>query len=231
MSIRIRVARLVARGLAPGIAVVVAACGVLLLPDAVDPMRHSTGPSANCLDRNSRPVRSAMPSSRGTSVPALGSARFSSRPHAARATSPMAADTRSATSRGLAGQPQAASSRWNRTGDRSCRTGRSRALQPKCCPSAPRPRRIMAPAVSGLGLLEAVPDSALIALADPDDPADRNGDGISGRLSLVAASPFVGAVLAYGGASAVEQRCGGCSARCIGCSPNSTGRRNSAVKQ
>src|SRR5207248_11494254 len=34
------------------------------------------------------------------------------------------------------------------------------------------------PAVFGLGLLDAVPDSAILALADPDD---RNGDGISGR--------------------------------------------------
>ena len=63
--------------------------------------------------------------------------------------------------------------------------------------------QFMAPAVSGLGLLEAVPDSTLIALADPDD---RNGDGISGRLSLVEPTDFVTSVLALGGASNVEQR-------------------------
>jgi CxxC motif-containing protein (DUF1111 family) len=34
------------------------------------------------------------------------------------------------------------------------------------------------PDVLGFGLLDAVPDSAILALADPDD---RNGDGISGR--------------------------------------------------
>ncbi len=34
------------------------------------------------------------------------------------------------------------------------------------------------PAVFGLGLLDAVPESAILALADPDD---ANGDGISGR--------------------------------------------------
>ena len=34
------------------------------------------------------------------------------------------------------------------------------------------------PALFGFGLLDAVPDSAILALADPDD---RNGDGISGR--------------------------------------------------
>lgn len=39
-----------------------------------------------------------------------------------------------------------------------------------------------APAVFGLGLLEAVPDDTLRALADPDD---RDGDGISGRVNLV----------------------------------------------
>jgi CxxC motif-containing protein (DUF1111 family) len=36
----------------------------------------------------------------------------------------------------------------------------------------------LAPPLRGLGLLEAVPDAAILALADPDD---RNGDGISGR--------------------------------------------------
>nr|MCU0794288.1 hypothetical protein [Opitutaceae bacterium] len=40
----------------------------------------------------------------------------------------------------------------------------------------------VAPALVGLGLLEAVPESAILALADP---ADANGDGISGRPSLI----------------------------------------------
>ncbi len=39
-----------------------------------------------------------------------------------------------------------------------------------------------APAVIGMGLLEAVPDETLLALADPDD---RDGDGISGRVNRV----------------------------------------------
>jgi CxxC motif-containing protein (DUF1111 family) len=39
-----------------------------------------------------------------------------------------------------------------------------------------------APGVFGLGLLEAVPDDAIRALADPDD---ADGDGISGRVNLV----------------------------------------------
>ena len=40
----------------------------------------------------------------------------------------------------------------------------------------------VAPAVFGLGLLEAVPDGALLALADPKD---RDRDGISGRINYV----------------------------------------------
>lgn len=38
------------------------------------------------------------------------------------------------------------------------------------------------PAVTGLGLVESVDDETLIALADPDD---ADGDGISGRVSMV----------------------------------------------
>lgn len=40
----------------------------------------------------------------------------------------------------------------------------------------------IAPQMIGLGLLEAVPEADIIALADPDD---ANGDGISGRVSRV----------------------------------------------
>lgn len=46
-----------------------------------------------------------------------------------------------------------------------------------------------APAVFGLGLLEAIPDDALVAAADP---LDRDGDGVSGRLNQ-AWDPLVGA--------------------------------------
>ncbi|WP_457090904.1 di-heme oxidoredictase family protein [Microvirga sp. P5_D2] len=41
----------------------------------------------------------------------------------------------------------------------------------------------LAPALHGLGLLEAVPDAAILERADADD---RNGDGISGRANMVA---------------------------------------------
>jgi len=51
-------------------------------------------------------------------------------------------------------------------------------------PVSPRLRMSprVAPAVFGMGLLEAIPEQMLRAMADPDD---RNGDGISGRLNLV----------------------------------------------
>jgi CxxC motif-containing protein (DUF1111 family) len=49
------------------------------------------------------------------------------------------------------------------------------------------------PAVTGLGFLDAVDDSTLIALADPND---TDGDGISGRLQLHAPSPLIEEVLA-----------------------------------
>jgi CxxC motif-containing protein (DUF1111 family) len=48
-----------------------------------------------------------------------------------------------------------------------------------------------APSVTGLGLLEAVDDASLFALADPDD---ANGDGISGRVQLIDASEFIAEV-------------------------------------
>lgn len=40
----------------------------------------------------------------------------------------------------------------------------------------------IAPRLVGIGLLEAIPESTILALADPED---SNGDGISGRASLV----------------------------------------------
>lgn len=47
--------------------------------------------------------------------------------------------------------------------------------------AAPTSLRV-APAMSGLGLLEAIPEAAVFAKADPED---RNGDGISGRANRV----------------------------------------------
>lgn len=54
--------------------------------------------------------------------------------------------------------------------------------------------QLLAPAVTGLGLLEAVPDATLEALADPDD---RDGDGISGRLQRIAIDDDLAALLVF----------------------------------
>jgi CxxC motif-containing protein (DUF1111 family) len=47
------------------------------------------------------------------------------------------------------------------------------------------------PPAFGVGLIEAIPDATLIALADPDD---ADGDGISGRVNSVAVADYVTAV-------------------------------------
>jgi CxxC motif-containing protein (DUF1111 family) len=44
------------------------------------------------------------------------------------------------------------------------------------------------PMVFGLGMIEAIPDSAILALADPND---LNGDGISGRANFVSAPSWI----------------------------------------
>lgn len=54
--------------------------------------------------------------------------------------------------------------------------------------------RLTAPAVTGLGYLEAVDDTTLINLADPDD---LDGDGISGRLQLVDSTDLLASVVAF----------------------------------
>jgi CxxC motif-containing protein (DUF1111 family) len=49
------------------------------------------------------------------------------------------------------------------------------------------------PAVTGLGFLDAVDDTTLVALADP---TDADGDGVSGRLQLHVPTELIAAVLA-----------------------------------
>lgn len=51
-------------------------------------------------------------------------------------------------------------------------------FQPEQIPSGAPTTELIAPAVSGLGFLDAVRDADIIALSDPND---ANGDGISGR--------------------------------------------------
>lgn len=58
--------------------------------------------------------------------------------------------------------------------------GRAAGIQPERIPEgATHTADIQPPPLYGLGLVEAVPDSAIAAGADPED---RDGDGISGRL-------------------------------------------------
>jgi CxxC motif-containing protein (DUF1111 family) len=63
------------------------------------------------------------------------------------------------------------------------------------------------PAVAGLGLIEAIPDEAILALADPDD---RDGDGVRGRPNVVALPP-------------VRDEPPGCA--CVGCKRTDAGCR------
>jgi CxxC motif-containing protein (DUF1111 family) len=56
--------------------------------------------------------------------------------------------------------------------------------------------RRLPPPVFGAGLIEAIPEAAIIALADPDD---ANGDGISGRPNWVSIPDFVPAGEPAGG--------------------------------
>jgi len=60
-------------------------------------------------------------------------------------------------------------------------------------PEATGQAAFMPPSVTGLGFLEAVDDSTLLRLADPDD---ADGDGISGRVQLLTPSPVVEEVTA-----------------------------------
>lgn len=59
------------------------------------------------------------------------------------------------------------------------------ATDARCLPAPPAGARVVRripPALFGSGLVDAIPDAALTALADPDD---RDGDGVSGRAALV----------------------------------------------
>ena len=57
--------------------------------------------------------------------------------------------------------------------------GTAAGLAREAVPSGATPGRFTAPALYGRGLVEAIPDSVLLALADPDD---GDGDGVSGRV-------------------------------------------------
>jgi CxxC motif-containing protein (DUF1111 family) len=59
---------------------------------------------------------------------------------------------------------------------------------PETLPAGAETSVRMGPPVFGMGLVEAIPEAALIALEDPDD---LDGDGISGRVNWVSPAGFV----------------------------------------
>ncbi|GAA4388556.1 di-heme oxidoredictase family protein [Hymenobacter koreensis] len=61
-------------------------------------------------------------------------------------------------------------------------------FQPEQLPAGAAHSRFTPPANTGLGFLDAVPDAALLALADPND---ADGDGISGRPNWISAPGYI----------------------------------------
>ncbi|HAL53829.1 MULTISPECIES: di-heme oxidoredictase family protein [Sphingobacterium] len=59
---------------------------------------------------------------------------------------------------------------------------------PETIPAGATFSKFTPPAVTGLGLLESVPDDLLLAMADPED---ADGDGISGRVNWINLPSFV----------------------------------------
>lgn len=59
---------------------------------------------------------------------------------------------------------------------------------PETIPAGATFSKLTPPAVTGLGLLEYVPDHLLLAMADPDD---RDGDGIRGRVNWINIPSYV----------------------------------------
>ncbi|HUH14115.1 MAG TPA: di-heme oxidoredictase family protein [Longimicrobiales bacterium] len=87
------------------------------------------------------------------------------------------------------GRPENALTRFSRAGDPVPELGgpqlQTRAIPgavPETLPPGVEVSVRMPPPVFGAGLIEAIPDSVLLALEDPDD---RDGDGISGRANRV----------------------------------------------
>jgi len=93
------------------------------------------------------------------------------------------------------GRPENILVRFSRGGDPIFEEGgpqlQDRAIpgaEPERLPANVESSRRLPPPVFGAGLLEAVPESALIAL---EDPADADQDGISGRVHWVTPGAFV----------------------------------------
>lgn len=102
------------------------------------------------------------------------------------------------------GRPENALARIGTPADDFLRSSGGPQIQDRAIPGAtpevipvgvPVSRRLP-PSVFGAGLIEAIPEAAILALADPDD-ADR--DGISGRPNWVVPPPWVPATEPGGG--------------------------------
>lgn len=68
-------------------------------------------------------------------------------------------------------------------------------IPPDPMPAGVAVSRRLPPPVFGMGLLEAIPDDAILAHADPDD---ADGDGISGRPNWVTTAGYAGGALRLG---------------------------------
>lgn len=90
--------------------------------------------------------------------------------------------------RAVAGVPPEASIRVDLAAARGGRSRPEVAIESPAFGEVVPRSLIAAPHLIGLGLLEAVPDAAILAAADP---SDRDGDGISGRPNVVW-SPVLG---------------------------------------
>jgi CxxC motif-containing protein (DUF1111 family) len=103
------------------------------------------------------------------------------------------------------GRPENVLTRFSLAGDLLLAQGgpqlQERAIpgaEPERLPAGVESSRRLPPPVFGAGLIEAIPADSVIARADP---ADANGDGISGRASLVGVPEFVPAHEPGGGPS------------------------------
>src|SRR5690606_27961684 len=89
----------------------------------------------------------------------------------------------------------------------------------------------VAPQVIGLGLLEAVPDSTLEALADPDD---ADGDGISGRLNRLmdySGNPAIGRFGWKANVATLREQSAGAAVGDIGITTSLFPHQNCSVEQ
>ena len=88
------------------------------------------------------------------------------------------------------GQTDSTGNPWARRGGPQLQNRALPGHQPESLPAGVVFSRFTPPANTGLGYLDAVPDAALLALADP---ADRDGDGISGRPNWIDRPEFCAA--------------------------------------